>query len=78
MFCRRCYADLQQAFDSRCVRCDRPFNPNEPSSYLPRPFPSRRRMIVHVVATLILATIVSVVVAGFVSVAQIKYFHSGH
>jgi hypothetical protein len=78
MFCRRCYADLHQAFDSRCMRCDRSFDPNNPSSYLPRPFPSRRRIIVHTVTMLILATIVSAIVAAFISMAQMKFIHSNH
>lgn len=78
MFCRRCYADLQQAFDSRCMRCDRSFDPNDPSSYLSRPFPSRRRIIVHTVTTLILATIVSFVVAIFLSFSQMKFMHTNH
>ena len=81
MFCRRCYADLQQAADRgclHCLRCKRRFDPRQPRSYLRRPFPSRRKIIVHSLITLILATIVSFCVAVFLSVAQIKYIHSGH
>jgi hypothetical protein len=78
MFCKRCYANLDQATDGRCLRCRRPFDPNQPTSYLPRPFPSRRRMIIHTIVTLILATIVSAAVAGFVAVFQSAHMHDGH
>jgi hypothetical protein len=78
MFCRRCYANLNQATHSRCARCNHGFNADIPASFLPRPFPSRRRMIVHTLITLVLSTLVSFVVAGFLAMAQIKYIHSGH
>jgi hypothetical protein len=78
MFCRRCYADLNQSAEARCLRCGRPFNPDQPSTYLTRPFPPRWRIIFHTLLTLILATIVSAVVAGFLAVAQLKHLHSGH
>jgi hypothetical protein len=54
------------------------FDVNDPFSYLQRPFPSRRKMVVHTLTTLVLATLVSVVVAWFLALAQIKYIHSGH
>ena len=76
MFCKRCYADLNQAAECRCLRCRRPFNPNEPTSYLLRPFPSRRKIIIHSLIIFILATIVSAVVAGLLSMAQNNYMNS--
>lgn len=78
MFCRRCYANLNQATHCRCLRCGRKFDPDNPSSFLARPFPSRTKIIVHTLITLVLATIVSCVVAGVLAMAQIKYIHSGH
>lgn len=78
-FCKRCYANLDQATDdSRCLRCGRKFDAGNPSTYLERPFPSRTKIIVHTLINLALATIVSFVVAGVLAMAQIKYIHSGH
>jgi hypothetical protein len=78
MFCKRCYANLDQAMDSQCIRCGRNFDVGDPSSYLERPFPTRTRMFIHTMFMLILATVVSTAVAGFLALAQIKYIHSGH
>ena len=78
MYCRKCYADLDQAVDSSCARCGRQFSAQDPSSYLNRPFPSIGWMIVHSLITLTLATIVSVAVAFFLALAQLKFIHSGH
>ena len=78
MFCKRCYANLDQATHSRCARCGRVFNAGAPASYLSRPFPSRRRMIVHTLITLVLSTLVSFLVAGFLAFAQLNRLHSGH
>jgi hypothetical protein len=35
-------------------------------------------MIAHTLITLVLSTIVSLVVAGFLAIAQMKFIHSGH
>jgi predicted amidophosphoribosyltransferase len=78
MFCKHCYANLNQATDSCCARCGREFQPDNPSSYLNRPFPSRLTMIGCTIATLILTTAVSFVVACLLALAQLKYIHSGH
>jgi uncharacterized paraquat-inducible protein A len=78
MFCKRCYANLDQATDACCLRCGRKFLPQDSSSYLHRPFPSRIKMIVHTLITLVLATLVSFVVATILALAQLKYIHSGH
>ena len=78
MFCRKCYANLDQATDFRWRRCRRQFNPASPKTYLRRPLPSRRKIIVHTILNLILTSIVSVVIAALLAAAQIKYIHSGH
>jgi hypothetical protein len=78
MFCKRCYANLDQATYSRCVRCGHEFQAEDPSSYLERPFPSRGKMIAHTLITLVLATLVSFAVACFLALAQLKFIHSGH
>jgi predicted amidophosphoribosyltransferase len=77
-FCKRCYANLDQATESRCARCRRAFNPHDPRTTLARPFPPPRRVLLHTVFTLIAATIVSAVIAVMLSVAQLKYLNSGH
>jgi predicted amidophosphoribosyltransferase len=78
MFCRKCYANLDQASGSRCARCGRRFDPDRPRSYLRRPFPSRLRILLHTLVTLLLATGISFVVASFLALAQLKYINSGH
>lgn len=78
MFCRKCYANLDQAIEGRCLRCKKPFDPANPSTYLPTPFPSRGKIIAHSVITLGLTTIVSAIVAGFLAVLQVGRMHSGH
>jgi len=78
IYCKRCYANLDQAIGSRCARCGRGFSVEDPASYLLRPFPSRRRIVLHTVVMLLLATAVSFVVSIFVGLAQLKYLHSGH
>ena len=92
MYCRRCYADLEQAsvyrkdthdhgppyIEFRCTRCNRPFNPDQPKTFLPRPFPPRRRIILHTVLNLLLATLISVIIAFFVATAQMRFMHTSH
>lgn len=78
MYCKRCYANLNQAIGSRCARCSRQFDPSDPQSFLVRPFPPRKRIIAHTLVMLLLATAVSFVISIFVGAAQLKYLHSGH
>jgi hypothetical protein len=78
MYCKRCYANLDQAIEYRCRRCGRGFRADDRNTYLSRPFPSRRKMIVHTLITLVLSTIVSFAVAAVLALAQLKYIHSGH
>jgi predicted amidophosphoribosyltransferase len=78
MFCKRCYANLDQAIGNCCCRCRKPFDPADQASFLTRPFPSRRRIIVHTTIVLVLASVVSFVVATFTAIAQFKYVNSGH
>ena len=56
-----------------CPWCDRPFNPAEPSSYLPRPFPDKWRIAGYVLLTTIISIAVAFVVAFFQMVGA-----SGH
>ena len=77
-YCKRCYANLDQAIALRCARCNREFDPSDARSFLTRPFPPRKRIIAHTVVMLLLATAVSFVISLFVGAAQLKYLHSGH
>ena len=73
MYCRKCYAKLDQApFDPltdfhNCPQCNRAFDPANKSTYLARPFPGIARIIRYVIAT----TIVSLIVAFIVSFFQL-------
>jgi uncharacterized paraquat-inducible protein A len=78
MFCKQCYANLNQASQAQCPRCGREFLMSDPSSYLRRPFPSRAKVFAHTLVMLVLATFVSLVVAGLLAIAQLKFIHSGH
>jgi uncharacterized paraquat-inducible protein A len=78
MFCKRCYANLDQATESQCARCGRAFSALDPTSYLRRPFPSRTKMVVQTVIMLVLSAVTSLVVAGCLALAQLKFVHSGH
>ncbi|HEX4124970.1 MAG TPA: hypothetical protein VHY37_09620 [Tepidisphaeraceae bacterium] len=74
MFCRKCYARLNaESPTTRCPRCDRPFDPTNPRSYLRRPFPSSARIVLYVIAT----TIVCIAAAFVVSFFQMVRM-SGH
>jgi hypothetical protein len=78
IFCKRCYANLDQSTDSRCARCGRVFDASNKKTYYPQPFPSRWRIFGHLLTNLILATIVSAIIAFFLGIAQLKYLNSGH
>lgn len=74
MYCRKCYAklDADNPFH-RCGRCDLAFDPGNPSSYLQRPFPSRSRILVHILLTTLIGGAAAFVVATFQMAAA-----SGH
>lgn len=78
MYCKHCYADLERAVEGRCARCNKPFDESDPATCLSRPFPSRRRIVVHTLVMVTLATGVSFVVAMFLGMAQLKHLNSGH
>ena len=73
MFCRKCYADLSMADQGACRKCGRLFDPANPRTYLPRPFPSTGQIVGYLIAT----TMVAIAVAGVVSFHQLAST-SGH
>jgi hypothetical protein len=74
MYCRKCYTELDAASESkRCPKCNRPFDPANPRSYLARPFPGPMKIIWHIAAT----TIVGFVAAWIVAFHQMANA-SGH
>ena len=73
MFCRRCYAPLRADDAPRCPACGRLFDPAKPLTFLQRPFPSGRRIVVHLVAT----TVLGIVAAFVISLHQAAQM-SGH
>ena len=72
-YCRRCYASLANAAYDRCAKCSLPFDEEDPKTYLTRPFPPVRSIVVNVVT----ATIVGVGVAVIVAFHQLTA-SSGH
>ena len=74
MFCRKCYTELDGAVESRrCPKCRREFDPSDRGSYLLRPFPDTKKIIIQIIGT----TIVGFIVAWIVSFFQIAG-SSGH
>src|SRR3954463_16779494 len=65
MYCKKCYADLSLATQPKCPGCARPFNPDNPATFLVHPFPTKKRMLFHLLITTILALGASLVVATF-------------
>jgi hypothetical protein len=63
MYCQRCYQDLQGAPDQRCSRCGFGFDPQDPKTFLDRPFPPPRTVVFYVVLTTILGVVVAFIVA---------------
>jgi hypothetical protein len=74
MYCQRCYADLRSAPEPWCPTCGLGFDPGDPKTFRPRPFPGKRRIILHLIAT----TLVGVAVAGIVALFQTAVLPSGH
>jgi hypothetical protein len=66
MYCKKCYAFLDPAEGTKCGKCGRPFDPENPHTYLAKPFPSKSRIAQH----LILTTILSVAAAFAVAIHQ--------
>jgi hypothetical protein len=73
MYCLRCYADLRQVPDHWCPTCGLGFDRNDPKTFLARPFPRKRRIVLQLVLTTLLGILVAGVVATFQMVQS-----SGH
>ena len=73
MYCTRCYSPLDGVTEGRCPRCGLGFDPNVPTSFLVRPFPTGRRIVWH----LLLTTIICIVAAFVVALHQLVQ-SSGH
>lgn len=73
MYCRKCYADLRNTSEGRCPNCRLAFDPDNPATFLSRPFPTKKRMILH----LLLTTIVGIGAAFVVALHQ-AIRSSGH
>ena len=66
MYCRKCYAELDAMVeDVRCPQCGRRFDPANAGTYLARPFPDTRKIILYILATSIVSVVVAFVVATF-------------
>lgn len=62
MYCKNCYSRLSAA-EKKCEKCSRPFDVDNPKTFLARPFPSRWNVVFTVAATTIAAAAVAWVVA---------------
>ena len=63
MYCRKCYADLRSTSSGRCPNCRLGFDPDNPATFLSRPVPTKKRMILHVILTTIVGIAAAFVVA---------------
>jgi hypothetical protein len=73
MYCRRCYAPLTPADEPSCPRCRREFDPEDASTFLHRPFPTRSKVLLQIIGT----TVVGVAAAFLVALHQMTR-NSGH
>ena len=65
MYCRRCYAPLDAGGD-RCGHCGRKFDREDGRTFLHRPFPRGRKILIQIIGT----TLVGMAVAWFVAMQQ--------
>jgi hypothetical protein len=66
MYCRKCYAKLDPEEEyTRCPRCALGFDPADKRTYLPRPFPGKGRMFVHIVTTTMICLVAAFIIACF-------------
>jgi hypothetical protein len=65
MYCRRCYNNISGATGNMCPRCGRSFDPNNPATFRARPFPSRPRIALHLLLTIVIGLAVAFFVALF-------------
>ncbi len=63
MYCRKCYADLGECADVKCPKCGLHFDPQVPGTYLRRPFPRGRWIVLHLLLTTALGFAAAFVVA---------------
>lgn len=63
MYCEKCYAFLDPADGTKCRKCGRPFSPDDPHSYLEKPFPRKSRIIRDIILTTIFSIIAAFAVA---------------
>jgi hypothetical protein len=52
-------------FARRCPKCDRKFDPANPKTFLPRPFPGKFKIIFHIIATTLVCIALAFIVAFF-------------
>ena len=79
MYCKKCYTNLENSFEmSRCPKCRRFFDANNPATFFARPFPDRSRIIFRIVATTILGIIAAFIVAAFQMAVAIPPISGGH
>jgi hypothetical protein len=65
-FCSNCYASLAEAAGAgRCLNCGRAFDPDDPTTFLRRPFPGLGRIIAHLIVTTLVGVMAAYVVAFF-------------
>ena len=66
MYCQKCYTNLAFTADfCICPKCRRPFDPANPRTFLARPFPKTKKIIMQIVFTTVIAALVAFVVAFF-------------
>ena len=67
MYCEKCFSKLDPSAETQCCpRCGRGFDPADPKTYLPRPFPDKWMIITYVAAT----TIISLAAAFLVALSK--------
>lgn len=63
MYCKKCYTFLDPTDGPKCRKCGRPFTPDNPRSYLEKPFPPKSRIVLHLILTTIFSILAAYVVA---------------
>jgi hypothetical protein len=62
MYCRRCYAPLASQGE-RCDKCGRKFDPADARTFLHRPFPRGRKILMQIIGTTLVGAGVAFVIA---------------
>jgi hypothetical protein len=68
MYCRKCYQRLDPQIDSTCPKCKTAFGPNNPRTYLNRPFPPISRIVQQLFRTTLVVILVALAVSFFQAV----------